>query len=211
MKVLLTNGSPNEMGCTYTALREVAKTLTEENIETEIFWIGRDPIAGCIACHACEQLGHCIIEDRVEEFLERAKTADGFVFGSPVHYAGAAGPLVSLLNRAFVSDLVGNGNRTFYLKPAAAVVSARRAGTTAAFSQLNHYFTLQEMPVVSSRYWNMVHGDTPAEVEKDAEGLQIMRVLARNMAYLLRCREAAHNAGIPLPKREDSIYTNFIR
>ncbi len=211
MKVLLVNGSPNEKGCTYTALQEIAKTLTAENIESEVFWIGRKPIAGCTACHACEKLGTCVIKDQVQLFQDLARTSDGFIFGSPVHYAGASGPLISFMNRAFISELVGNGNRAFYLKPAAAIVSARRAGTTTAFSQLNKFFELQEMPVVSSCYWNMVHGDTPAEVAQDAEGLHVMRVLARNMAYLLRCLKAGSDSGVPLPFREEPVFTNFIR
>ncbi|VBB08604.1 nadph-dependent fmn reductase [Lucifera butyrica] len=212
MKVLLINGSPNQNGCTNRALVEIAHTLHEEDIETEIFWIGNKAISGCLACYTCMKTGKCVIKgDKVSEFLELAKGADGFIFGSPVHYAAASGAITSFMNRAFLSDLAGNGNKTFYMKPAAAVVSARRAGTTATFDQLNKYFTIQEMPVISSRYWNMVHGNTPEDVEQDMEGLHVLRVLARNMAYFLRCKEAGKKAGVPLPKLEEYVFTNFIR
>ena len=212
MKVLLVNGSPNRTGCTYTALAEIADTLQKEGTESEIFWIGNKPIAGCIACHSCERTGRCFVKnDKVEEFLTLARQADGFIFGSPVYYASANGSLTAFMDRAFISELVGNDNRAFYLKPAAAVVSARRAGTTSTFDQLNKYFTLHQMPVISSVYWNMVHGDTPDEVRQDKEGLWTMRVLARNMAYFLHCKEAADNAGIALPKQETPVFTNFIK
>jgi multimeric flavodoxin WrbA len=210
MKVLLVNGSPHKNGCTYTALSEVAKTLNEEGIDTEIFWVGIKPLAGCIACKKCAKLGHCAFKDRVNEFLDVAGDADGFIFGSPVHYAAASGAITSFMDRVFYADLQ-SGKQSFYLKPAAAVVSARRAGTTATFDQLNKYFTISEMPVISSRYWNMVHGAKPEDVEKDLEGLQTMRVLARNMAFFLKCKEAGLNAGVQLPTREKNIFTNFIR
>jgi multimeric flavodoxin WrbA len=210
MKVLLVNGSPHKEGCTYTALTEVAKTLEEEGIGSEIFWIGKKALAGCIACRTCATEGHCVFKDRVNDFLNIADDADGFIFGSPVHFAAAGGAITSFMDRVFFTDLQA-GRETFYLKPAAAVVSARRAGTTATFDQLNKYFTISEMPVISSRYWNMVHGAQPADVEKDLEGLQTMRVLARNMAYFLKCREAGNKAGVPLPVRETPIFTNFIR
>lgn len=206
MKIILVNGSPNKEGCTYTALREVAKTLEHEGIETEIFQLGNKPVSGCIACHKCSELGRCAISDRVNEFVDAAQNADGFIFGSPVHYASAGGSIVSFMDRVFYS-----GSAAFYLKPAAAVVSARRGGTTAAFDQLNKYFTISQMPVISSQYWNMVHGSSPEDVNKDLEGLQIMRTLGRNMAWFLKCKEAAAKAGVPLPERERKIYTNFIR
>ena len=155
--------------------------------------------------------GTCVFNDVVNEFRQKAYEADGFVFGSPVHYAGASGNMTAFMDRLFYSELGGNGNRAFYMKPAAAVISARRAGTTAAFDQLNKYFTIQEMPVVSSRYWNMVHGADPDQVRQDQEGLYTMRVLGRNMAYLLRCKEAARNAGVELPERETPVFTSFIR
>ena len=170
MKVLLVNGSPHPHGCTYTALEEVANTLTDEGIETEIFQVGIKPIAGCIACKTCAKTGQCAFSDRVNDFVDLAKDFDGFVFGSPVHYAAAGGAITSFMDRAFYSD-ANSGRESFYLKPAAAVVSARRAGTTAAFDQLNKYFTIAEMPVISSRYWNMVHGAIPEDVKKDLEGL----------------------------------------
>jgi multimeric flavodoxin WrbA len=210
MKVILVNGSPHKKGCTYTALNEVAKSLNKEGIETEIFWIGIKPLAGCTACKSCARKGRCMFDDTVNEFLDIAKDADGFVFGSPVHYAAASGALTSFMDRAFYTDMQA-GRQTFYLKPAAAVVSARRAGTTATFDQINKYFTISEMPVISSRYWNMVHGAKPEDVKKDREGLQTMRVLARNMAFFLKCKEAGLKAGVQLPQREKPVFTNFIR
>lgn len=210
MKVLLVNGSPHAKGCTYTALEEVAKTLNTEGVETQIFHIGTKPLAGCIACKTCAQTGHCAFSDTVNDFLALAKDADGFIFGSPVHYAAASGAITSFMDRAFYSDMQA-GRKSFYLKPAAAIVSARRAGTTATFDQLNKYFTISEMPIIASRYWNMVHGTTPEDVKKDLEGLQIMRVLARNMAWFLKCKEAGIKAGVPFPVKEETIFTNFIR
>lgn len=211
MKVLLVNGSPHREGCTYTALCEVAGTLGREGIETEIFWIGNKPIGGCIACLKCREKGCCVFDDVVNRFREKACEADGFVFGSPVHYASATGNMTAFMDRLFYSEFGGNGNRAFYMKPAAAVVSVRRAGTTATFDQLNKYFTIQEMPVVSSRYWNMIHGANAEQARQDAEGLYTMRVLGRNMAYLLRCQEAARKAGVALPEQETPVFTNFIR
>lgn len=211
MKVLLVNGSPHKEGCTYTALCEVSDTLKQEGIESEIFWIGNKPVGGCIACKTCVKSGKCVFDDAVNRFREKAYEADGFVFGSPVHYAGASGNMTAFMDRLFYSELGGNGNQAFYMKPAAAVVSARRAGTTATFDQLNKYFTIQEMPVVSSRYWNMVHGASAEQVKQDEEGMYTMRVLARNMAYLLRCQEAARNAGVKLPEQEPPVFTNFVR
>jgi multimeric flavodoxin WrbA len=210
MKVILVNGSPNKNGCTYTALKEVSDTLNSEDIESEIYWIGKKPISGCLACRECGAKGRCIIDDNVNEFVELAANADGFVFGSPVHYASAGGAISCFLDRAFFSAAM-SGRRYFYLKPGAGVVSARRAGTTAAFDQLNKYFTISEMPVISSRYWNMVHGSTPEDVRQDLEGMQIMRMLGRNMAWFLKCREAGEKAGVPLPQVEKFVATNFIR
>jgi multimeric flavodoxin WrbA len=209
-KVLLVNGSPHKEGCTYTALTEVAKTLNEEDIDTEIFWIGIKPLAGCIACKKCAKTGRCAFDDDVNDFLDIAKDADGFIFGSPVHYAAASGAITSFMDRVFYADLQ-SGKQSFYLKPAAAVISARRAGTTAAFDQLNKYFTISEMPIISSCYWNMVHGAKPEDVEKDMEGLQTMRILARNMAFFLKCKETGLKTGVPLPVKEKRIFTNFIR
>ena len=210
MKVILVNGSPHVKGCTYTALEEVAKTLNDDGIETEIFHIGNKPLSGCTACGSCRKNKRCIFDDRVNEFLDLAKSADGFIFGSPVYYASANGSMVSFMDRAFFTDLCA-GRETFYLKPAAAVISARRAGTTATFDQLNKYFSLSQMPVISSQYWNMVHGSSPDQVRQDLEGLQIMRTLGRNMAWFLKCKEAGSKAGVPMPKTEERIATNFIR
>ena len=211
MKVLLINGSPHKEGCTYTALKEVAKTLNEEGIETEIFWIGNKALSGCIACKKCMEIGKCVFNDSVNECRKLAETADGFIFGTPVHYAAASGAITSFMDRLFYSEFLGNGNKAFYLKPAACVISARRAGTTATFDQMNKYFTIQEMPIIASRYWNMVHGTTPEDVLQDEEGLYTMRVLGRNMAFFLKCKEAGIKAGLKLPEKETPVFTNFIR
>lgn len=207
MKVLLINGSPKAKGCTYTALSEVAKELENENIETEIFHVGNQPIRGCMGCGACYKLdGKCVFnDDTVNIALEKAKEADAFVFGSPVHYAAASGSITSFLDRLFYAG------DCFAYKPGAAIVSCRRGGATAAFDQLNKYFTIANMPVVSSQYWNMVHGNTPEEVKQDLEGMQTMRVLGRNMAWLLKSIEAGKKAGIQLPEKEQRQMTNFIR
>jgi len=208
MRVLLVNGSPHAKGCTYTALLEVAKELENQGIETEMFQIGAKPVSGCLGCGVCEKTGRCFINDSVNEFSEKAMDADGFIFGSPVHYASASGMLTSFLDRVFYSNQTAD---RFGNKPAAAVVSARRAGTTATFDQINKYFAISNMPIVSSQYWNMVHGFTPEDVGRDLEGMQIMRSLGINMAWLLKSIEAGKAAGIPLPEREDKIFTNFIR
>lgn len=210
MKVLLFNGSPHKDGCTFTALNEISKTLTEEGIESEIYHIGTKPIAPCMACRACAKLGKCVIDDGVNEFLEYAKDFDAFIFGSPVYYAGTAGGAVAFLNRAFFTASMSGRKEIFTHKPGAAVASARRAGTTATLDQLNKYFSITQMPIISGRYWNMVHGNNPDEVKQDLEGLQNMRFLARNMAYYLKCIEAGKKSGIEIPKQEDVIHTNFI-
>lgn len=206
MKVILVNGSPHEKGCTYTALCEVEKALNKNGIETEIFWVGSKPISGCIGCGACGKLGRCFSVDTVNEFTEKAQSADGFIFGSPVHYAAASGSITSFMDRAFYS-----GGRFLSGKPAANIVSCRRGGASAAFDQLNKYFTINNMPIVSSQYWNQVHGNTPEQVLQDEEGLQTMRTLGNNMAWLLKCIEAGKAAGIEFPEREAPIRTNFIR
>lgn len=207
MKVLLINGSPKARGCTYTALSEVAKVLEEEQIETEIFHVGDDPIIGCTGCRSCSgaNAGKCKYEDTVNIALAKAKGADAFVFGSPVHYASGSGMITSFLDRFFQA---GEG---FHYKPGAAVVSCRRGGATATQDQLNKYFTFHSMPIVSSQYWNMVHGNTPEEVKQDLEGMQIMRTLGRNMAWLLKCVEAGKATGVSLPEKEPRLHTNFIR
>lgn len=210
MKVLLVNGSPHKNGCTYTALEEIAKTLKEEGIDSEIFYIGTDPIAPCKACYACGKLKHCVINDRVNEFIDIMAGCDGIIIGSPVHYASASGIATAFLDRAFFAGWK-SGRGIFTHKPGSAIVSARRAGTTATLDQLNKYFTISQMPIISGRYWNMVHGAKPEEVKEDLEGMQNMRILARNMAYHLKCKEAAQKAGIEPPKEEEVTFTNFIR
>lgn len=208
MKVLLVNGSPHEKGCTYTALSEIKKTLESENIEAEIFHIGTNPVRGCIGCGGCaKNNGKCVFnDDVVNEIIEKAKTSDAFVFGSPVHYAAPAGALCAVLDRVFYA-----GSSNFKYKPGAAIVSCRRSGTTAAVDCLNKYFTISNMPVVSSCYWNMVHGSKPEDVLKDEEGLQIMRGIGHNMAWLLKCIELGEKNGISHPVPEAKIRTNFIK
>lgn len=211
MKVLLVNGSPHKNGSTNRALEEVAATLNKNGVETEIFWIGNRALSGCIACKTCVKTGKCVFDDVVNECRQKALAADGFIFGTPVHYAAASGAMTAFMDRLFYSEFCGNQNKAFYLKPAAAVVVARRAGTTSTYDQLNKYFGLHEMPIISSRYWNLVYGASAEQVEKDSEGMYTMRVLGENMAYFLRCREAADKLGVKLPEREKPIFTNFIR
>jgi len=209
MKVLLVNGSSNLQGCTYTALSEVAKSLENNGIETEIIQVGKDAIRDCSGCGYCRKNEGCVFKDDiVAEIIEKAKTADGFVFGSPVYYAHPAGRLLSVMDRAFYA-----GGKYFAFKPAAAVVSARRAGTTASLEAITKHFTINQMPVVSANYWCMVHGaqNSPDDVRKDEEGLQIMRVLGKNMAWLLKCIELGKQSGIEHPQQENKIATNFIR
>lgn len=205
MKALLINGSPHANGCTFTALSIVAEELQKNGIETEIVHIGNKDIRGCIACGKCAELGRCVFNDMVNEVAPKFEQADGLVVGSPVYYAGPNGTLTNLLDRLFFSTPFDKR-----MKVGAAVVSARRGGTTAAFDRLNKYFTISEMPIVSSRYWNMVHGHTPEDVMKDEEGCQIMRILGRNMAFLIRAiaAECERNG---LPEKEVTKYTNFIR
>ena len=211
MKVLLVNGSPHKEGCTYTALTEVASALNEEGIGSEIYWIGNKPIGGCIGCYQCGAKKQCVFDDQVNEFTQKALEFDGFIFGSPVFYSGMNGSLMSFMDRVFFSASAKDPH-PFRFKPAAAVVSARRAGTTSTLDQINKYFLHQQMPVVSSRYWNMVHGNSPDEVRQDEEGMQVMRYLGRNMAWMLKLREAGDKAGIALPKQEETRKsTNFIR
>lgn len=194
MKVLLINGSRRKAGCTYTALEEIAGVLNKEGIETEIFFVGIDAVNGNI-------------NNLVKEAGEKCAEADGFIFGSPVYYASPTGEILAFLDRLF-----WNYGNVMKHKPGAAIVSARRGGTTASFDVLNKYFTINEMPIVSSRYWNMVHGNSPEEVRQDEEGLQVMRILAKNMAWMLKCIEAGKAAGIEAPVMdEERKSTNFIR
>jgi multimeric flavodoxin WrbA len=206
MKVILVNGSPKSNGCTYTALCEVATALNNAGIETEIFHIGMKAIQGCLACGTCKNGDGCVIPDVVNEFAGKAKGADGFVFGSPVHYASAGASISAFMDRLFYAH-----GRNFKGKPATAVVSCRRGGSTPALDRLNKYFTICQMPIVSSQYWNMVHGSTPDDVRKDLEGMQTMRVLGANMAWLLKCINAGCEAGITFPEHEKRLWTNFIR
>ncbi|MBR5152365.1 MAG: flavodoxin family protein [Clostridia bacterium] len=209
MKVLLINGSPKESGCTYTALMEVSKALTESGIETELISVGKNPIQGCIGCGGCAKAGNsrCIFQDDiVNTVIEKAEQADGFILGTPVHYAAASGAITSLMDRVCYA-----GGKHLAFKPGAAIASCRRGGASAAFDQLNKYFTILNMPVVSSNYWNQVHGNTPEEVLEDLEGLQTMRQLGRNMAWLLKSIEAGKQAGVSMPEVEPKIKTNYIR
>lgn len=208
MKVLMINGSPHEHGCTDTALKIVSGALAEEGIESEFVWLGNRPVQDCIGCQACRKLNNrCVFDDdAVNRILEKAETADGFVFGSPTYYAHSSGRILSVLDRVFYA-----GGQIFAGKPGAAVASARRAGTTANLDVINKYFTISRMPVVSSCYWNMVHGNKPEEVWQDEEGVQIMRTLGREMAWLLKSIEAGKKAGIARPQPEEKIRTNFIR
>ena len=205
MKVLLINGSPHEKGCTYTALKEIADTLAIEGVGSEVLYLGTKPIAGCIACGYCYKNGKCVFDDLVNETCARLDEFDAIIVGSPVYYAGPSGQLTAFLDRLFYA---GSG---FAGKLGAAIASCRRGGASATFDRLNKYFTITKMPIVSSQYWNQVHGNTPEEVKQDAEGMQTMRVLAREMAWLLKCIEAGKKAGVERPEPEKRIATNFIR
>ncbi|MBE7028703.1 MAG: flavodoxin family protein [Clostridia bacterium] len=208
MKVALINGSPHEMGSTYGALLIAGENLKKEGIDYEIFWIGNKPVSGCLGCGACRKLGKCVIEDSVNQFAKIAHEFDGFIFGTPVHFAAMGGQIASFMDRLFFS---ANKSGAFYLKPASAIAVARRAGTTATIDQINKYFLFAHMPVISSRYWNVIHGTNKDEILKDEEGVQIIRILAKNMAFFLKCKEAGLKAGILPPEPETQIPTNFIR
>lgn len=212
MKVLMVNGSPHKNGCTQTALEEVASTIKEAGIGVDYFWIGNKPIQECIGCFACHKKNECIFKnDKVNEFVKLAADYDGFIFGTPVYYAGPAGGMVSFMNRVFFSAS-NLDPHPFKFKPAAAVASARRTGTVSTLDVMNKYFLHGQMPIVPSRYWNEVYGNTPEEVKKDLEGMQVMRTLGRNMAWMLRLKEAGEKAGIKVPEQEpERIATNFIR
>ena len=207
MKVLLINGSPNENGCTFTALNEITTVLQDEGLQTEIYHIGKGPVEGCIDCSHCFTAMKCVFEnDVVRVAADKVKKSDGIVFGSPVYYGAVTGQMTAFMNRLFYS------NRDIFLhKPGAAVVSCRRAGSTAALDQLNKYLMIQQMLLVGSQYWAMVHGHTPDEVKQDLEGMQTMRVLGRNMAWIIKSIHAGREAGIQLPKPEEKrFWTNFI-
>ncbi len=206
MKVLIINGSPHKHGATNAALEAVAAALKENGVDSEIFWLGTDAIAGCIGCGACYKAHRCFREDIVNEVADRLEEFDGFVFGSAVHYAATSGAISSFMDRLFYSS-----SRKMWGKPAAAVVSCRRGGASAAFDELNKYFTINGMPVVSSQYWNQIHGSNAEEALTDLEGIQTMRTLGRNMAYLIKCIDAGKQMGIEPPQREKIVRTNFIR
>lgn len=207
MKVLLVNGSPRQHGCTDRALEEVKATLEKEGIETELLWIGTKPIGGCLACRACHKMGKgCVQKDIVSETGERLEEFDGFVFGSPVYYAGPTGQLQCFLDRLFFAY-----GKKMEGKPGASVVSCRRGGASVAYDRINRYFGINRMPIVSSTYWNQVHGSSPEEVEQDLEGLQTMRILAREMARLLRAIDLAKKEGRYSFEEEEIVRTNFIR
>ena len=205
MKVILVNGSPHEHGTTWAGLDEIERTLQAEGIETEVFWIGNKAIGGCIGCGGCEATGRCVFGGVVNEFLDKAEKADGFVFGAPVHYAGPNGNMKSFMDRVFYA-----GSSSFRLKPGACVAACRRAGVVTTMDDLNKYLTISEMPVVSSTYWNMVFGFTAEEAKQDAEGMRTMRNIGHNMAYLLKCMEAAEKAGVERPAGEPGVWTHFI-
>lgn len=206
MKVLMLNGSAHANGTTYTALTEIGKTLEQEGIEYEIFQMGGGPVRDCIGCGQCNENGCTFSDDSVNEFVAKAKEADGFIFGTPVYYAHPSGRILSFLDRVFYSS-----GRTFAHKPAAAVAVARRGGSSASLDVLNKYFGICQMPTVGSTYWNMVYGRCAEDALQDAEGLQTMRNVAHNIAWMLKCFEAGKEKGIALPKTEAGARTNFIR
>ena len=208
MKILLINGSSRPNGCTYTALREIADTLESGGAETEILFLGSGPVRDCTACRTCQKTpGRCVFDDdMVNPIIEKAREADGFVFGTPVYYAHPSGRVLSFLDRVFYA-----GGSAFAGKPGAAVASARRAGTTASLDALGKYFGISDMVTVGSTYWNMVHGHCPEDVMQDGEGLQTMRNLGRSMAWLLHCVQAGREAGYDFPAPERGHRTNFIR
>lgn len=205
-KVLMINGSPHEFGCTYTALKEVAETLEKNGVETEILYLGTKPVAGCIACGKCGQTGRCVFNDQVNQVLEKLDEYSGIVVGSPVYFAGPTGQICAFLDRLFYC-----GGDRMKGKVAAAVVSCRRGGATAAFDRLNKYFTISNMHVAGSQYWNQIHGKTPAQAVKDLEGLQTMRTLGQNMAWLIKSIAAGEASGLAAPEYEKTQITNFIR
>ena len=206
MKVLLVNGSPHEKGATYAAMTVIAEALKNEGVGSEIFWIGNEAVGGCLGCGYCRKEKKCVRGDRVNELTARLAEFDGFVFGSAVHYAAATGALSSFMDRLFYMN-----SFAMRMKPAAAVVSCRRGGATAAFDEINKYFTISEMPIISSNYWNQIHGSNAEEAMQDIEGVQTMKILGRNMAYMVKALAAAKEAGIIPAEREKKTLTNFIR
>lgn len=211
MKVMLVNGSPHKAGAVNRALEEISTELSKQGVDSEIFWIGAKPVGGCMGCGGCNAKGECVYDDAVNEFRTKAAEADGFVFGGAVHYAHAAGSLLGFMDRLFYSNGRGGKPNLFAHKPAAAITSARRGGTTSALDDIQKFFGISQMPIVSSRYWNMVHGNDAEQAAQDEEGMWTMRQLARNMAWMLKCIEAGKAAGIELPGQEAGTQTNFIR
>ena len=207
MKVLLINGSPHPRGTTYAALSEAENQFNREGIETELMHIGAGPIQPCTGCSSCKKTGLCVFDDAVRTAQQRMRESDGLIIGAPVYYASPNGGMIAFLDRMFYSG----ARAGFAFKPGAAVAVARRAGTTAALDVLNKYFTVSGMPIVSSQYWNMVFGEDAPDAANDLEGLQTMRVLASNMAWLIRCIQAGRDAGVPDPLAEPRARTNFIR
>ncbi len=206
MKALLINGGPHKQGCTNLALEHVARGLAEGGCDSEIVWLGNKPIAGCMACGRCRELGRCVIDDVVNELIPKAREADGIVIGSPVHYAAPAAQAVAAMHRLFYTRAVDWSG-----KVGASVVSCRRGGSATAFDQLNKYFSISGMPQVSSYYWNEIHGNTPEEALQDEEGLATMQQLGLNMAWLISCIKAGEKSGHPYPGHVHSAKTNFIR
>ncbi len=207
MKVLLINGSPRKESCTRVALDEVAGALQSNGVDTQIVSIGTAAIRGCIACNKCVKTGYCIFkDDPINEWIDIMKECQGLVVGSPVYYAAPNPSLCAALDRMFYYK-----SAPYAYKPGAAIVSCRRGGSTAALDCLQKFFTIAQMPLVASQYWPQVHGNTPQEVQQDLEGLQTMRVLGRNMAWLMRCIEAGKNNGVPMPETEERHWTNFAR
>lgn len=212
MKVLMLNGSFNPDGSTKAGLEIMAKTFTEEGVETEIVTVGGKPIADCIACGKCAELKRCVFaNDAVNDFAEKAKTSDGFVFGSPVYYAHPSGRIQSFLDRLFFSTMNADRYASLRHKPCASIVVARRAGTSASFDVLNKYAGISQMITVGSTYWNEFHALTKEDVPEDAEGVQTLRNLARNMAYVMKCLKAGRDAGINPPTAKEEVFTNFVR
>ena len=211
LKVVFVNGSPNPKGSTWRSMVEISKALHEEGILVEWIHVGNRPVRGCMGCNACREsgLGRCIYgDDVVNVAIARMEQADGLLIGSPVHYAAASGAVTSFLDRMFYA---ANAKKAFYGKPGAAIVCCRRGGATAALEQLNKYFTISNMPIVSSYYWNMVHGNNIDEVVHDEEGMFVMRQLGKNMAWMLKSLKAARDQGITFPYAEQEIRMNFIR
>ena len=206
MKILMLNGSAHTNGNTFLALTEIGKQLNNEGIDYEIFQMGPDPVRDCIGCGRCTDEGCVFTDDAVNAFIAKAKEADGIIFGTPVYYAHPSGRILSFLDRVFYSS-----GDAFRFKPGAAVAVARRGGTTASFDVMNKYFGISQMPVVTSTYWNIAHGRAQGEAVQDAEGMQTMRNLARNMAWLLKCIEVGKQSGVSFPDTESGNKTNFIR